>query len=115
MGLDIYYYDKDNREYFLAEISQKLHNQIFYKNVSSEKWGILSILKNYYGIEVHLNREQIEEFIERLEAIKSNIPEEFTNEIEELKSVLNNKEYRNITIAGDWYLVNGVHGRGIES
>jgi hypothetical protein len=101
MGLDIYYYDKDNKEYFLAEISKKLHNQIFYKNVSSEEWGILSKIKHYYGIEVNLNRDQIIEFIERLEAIKSNIPEEFTNEIDELKSVLNNKEYRNITIAGD--------------
>lgn len=101
MGLDIYYYDKENIEYFLAEISVKLHNQIFYKNVSSEKWGILIKLKNYYGIEVHLNREQIEEFIERLEDIKSNIPNEFTNEIDELIIVLSNKEYRNITIAGD--------------
>ena len=101
MGLDIYFYGKDNKEYFLGEISKKLHNQIFYKNVSTEKWGILSKLKHYYGIEVNLNRDQIEEYIERLEAIKSYIPDEFTDEINELKSVLTNKEYRNITIAGD--------------
>lgn len=101
MGLDIYYYDKENKEYFLAEISQKLHNQIFYKNVNPEKWGILSKLKNYYGIEVNLNRDQINELVERLESIKSNIPNEFTNEIDELNSVLKKKEYRHITIAGD--------------
>lgn len=33
MGLDIYYYDKKKEEHFLAEISEGLHNQIFYGNM----------------------------------------------------------------------------------
>jgi hypothetical protein len=56
MGLDIYHYGKKKEEVFIAEISQQLHTQIFYKNVDPGKWGILSKIKNYYGFEVTFNR-----------------------------------------------------------
>ncbi|PEJ52348.1 hypothetical protein CN692_21790 [Bacillus sp. AFS002410] len=103
MGLDIYYYDKKKEEHFLAEISEGLHIQIFYGNIHPGEWGILSKIKEYYGADsvVTLNRSQIDELIKKLLSIKEFIPDKYKNEIDELVIILRNKEFDNITIAGD--------------
>ena len=103
MGLDIYYYDKKKEEHFLAEISEGLHNQIFYGNIHPGEWGILSKVKVYYGADsvVTLNRSQIDELIKKLISIKEFIADKYKNEIDELVIILRNKEFDKITIVGD--------------
>ncbi|MCM3729956.1 hypothetical protein M3226_31035 [Neobacillus cucumis] len=103
MGLDIYYYDKNNEEHFLAEISEGLHNQIFYGNIHPGKWGILSKIKEYYGADsvVTLNRLQIEEFIKKLLSIQEFVADKYKNEIDEIVLLLRNEEFHSVEIAGD--------------
>lgn len=81
MGLDIYYYDKNKIEHHLGEISEGLHVQLFYGNISSENWGILRKIKEYYGADsvVTLNRVEIDEFIKKLVSIKELLPERYKN------------------------------------
>lgn len=103
MGLDIYYFDKNKEEHFLAEISEGLHNKLFYGNIHPGKWGILSKIREYYGpgSVVTFNSLQIEEFIKKLLSIKELIPDKYKNEIDELVMILRNEEFDSITIAGD--------------
>lgn len=103
MGLDIYYYDNNNEEHFLGEISEGLHTQIFYGKMHPGKLGILSKIREYYGARsvARLNRIQIDEFVKKLLCIKEYLPDKYKSEIEELVIILRNKQYDNITIAGD--------------
>jgi hypothetical protein len=104
MGLDISYYDKKNKkQHHLGEISEGLHNQIFYGNVHPENWGILRKIKEYYGADsvVTLNRLEIDEFINKLLSIKELVPDKYSNEIDELVLILRNEEFDKIKFAGD--------------
>jgi hypothetical protein len=103
LGLDISYYDKNNKQHYLGEISEGLHSHIFYGNVRPENLGILRKIKEYYGADsvVILNRPEIEEFIIKLLSIKELVPDRFSNEIDELVIILQNEEFDKIKFAGD--------------
>ncbi|MFP7296920.1 hypothetical protein [Neobacillus niacini] len=100
-ALSICFYDENNNEVLLAEISEGLHYHIFEGNVHPGKWGILSKIRDRYGKDVSFNRPQIEEFIKKLHKIKEFIPQVYEKEIDEIIKVLNNEQIVNIIIYGD--------------
>lgn len=99
--LSISFYDENNEEVLLAEISEGLHYHIFEGNVHPGKWGILSKIRDRYGKTVTFNKPQIEEFIKKLNKTKEFIPQIYEKEIDEIIKVLNNEHIENIIIYGD--------------
>jgi len=100
-ALSICFYDENNDEVLLTEISEGLHYHIFEANIHPGKWGILSKIRDRYGKTVSFNRPQIEEFIKKLQKIKVFIPQIYEKEIDEIIKVLNNEHIQNIIIYGD--------------
>ena len=100
-ALSICFYDENNNEVLLTEISEGLHYHIFQKNVHPGNWGILSKIRDRYGKTVSFNSPQIKEFIKKLHKIKEFIPQIYEKEIDEIIQVLNNEQIENIIIYGD--------------
>lgn len=101
MGLDFVLWDKDEQEIGFTEMSERLHNSIFWGSYREQVGRYLHNLHDYYLTDITFEEKEIQLLISDLENMKSVLNDSYKQELEHLIITLSDSRVFQVHIAGD--------------
>jgi hypothetical protein len=101
LGLDVLFYDKDNKRIGMYEITEALHNEIFNSKKLWRSYLELRKISEYYRSDEEYEGQALIELINDLKRYKMFISENKQGEYQEFINEISNPSIRKVIIVGD--------------